>query len=192
MSAKRATELIPKIKTASTNEEAIAVLHDVLTSLYLTNNYTNLIALKDRLAVEKNRFREITDEYEFSEKTMQDMTETRGKLNFLYRDVSDELSFDINRSKIYFEEYKTSVRAESMKVLKEDKEIQEMFGAKSTSALRDIVGIAGSYKEYISNASVSYGLYQELNNILNSIRMFIDLLSGSIKNEQIILMKDAK
>ena len=67
-----------------------------------------------------------------------------------------------------------------------------MFGAKSTSALRDIVGIAGSYKEYISNASVSYGLYQELNNILNSIRMFIDLLSGSIKNEQIILMKDAK
>ena len=192
MSTKRATELIPKIKTASTNEEAIAVLHDVLTSLYLTNNYTNLIALKDRLAVEKNRFREITDEYEFSEKTMQDMTETRGKLNFLYRDVSDELSFDINRSKIYFEEYKTSVRAESMKVLKEDKEIQEMFGAKSTSALRDIVGIAGSYKEYISNASVSYGLYQELNNILNSIRMFIDLLSGSIKNEQIILMKDAK
>lgn len=188
----KSRELIPKIVEASNKTEAIEVLHDVLQALYLTNNYTDIVKLKDEFADQKEKYNRITDEYKALDKNLANMIETRTRLNFLYRDISDKFSFDVNRLKIYFEEYKTSVRAESMKNLKEDKDIQELFNAKSTSALRDIVGISGKYQEYIANASISYGLYQELNNILNSIRMFIDLLASQIKHEQLILQKDAK
>jgi hypothetical protein len=188
----KSKELIPKIVDASNKEEAIKVLHDVLQALYLTNNYTDIVKLKDDFTEQKEKYNRITNEYDVEEKDLALMIETRTRLNFLYRDISDRFSFDINRLKIFFEEYKTSVRAESMKNLKSDTEIQELFNAKSTSALRDIVGISSKYQEYIANASISYGLWQELNNVLNSIRMFIDLLASQIKHEQLILQKDVK
>ena len=120
------------------------------------------------------------------------MLNTRTALNFCYRDISDNYSFEVYKHKVFWEESKTSVRAESMRKLKDDEEVQKIFSTKSASAVRDIVGLDSGYKSYISNASISYGLYQELNTLLNSIRMFIDLLASAIKTEHIIQQKDVK
>ena len=188
----KAKDLIPGIIEAKTKKEAVEVLHNVLEALYLTNNYTDIVKIKDGLETKEQEYREITDLYIASEKTIEDMIATRTNLNFLYRDISDRFSFDINRLKIYHDEHKTSVRSDSMKFLKNDPESQELFNAKSTSALRDIVGMSGIYKEFVANYSISYGLYKNLETLLNSIKMFIDLLAISIKHEQIILQKDAR
>jgi hypothetical protein len=188
----KAAELLPKIQEASTQKEALAVLHVILETLHLTSNYTRLVSLKNKLEEYKDRYNEITDDYQKSEKSLRDMTEARTELNFIYRDISDKLSFEIYKNKIFFEENKTAIRAESIKSLKHNEEVQKDFNVKSASGLRDIVGLDNSYKEYIENASISYGLYQELNSTLNSMRMFIDLLASSIKNEQLIIQKDVK
>lgn len=188
----KAKDLLPKIIEATTKTQAIEALHEVLEALHLSNSYTDLVKIKDGLQEEKDRYNSITNGYEKSEKTLDDMLNTRMSLNFCYRDISDKYSFEIYKHKLYWEEVKTSVRAESMKKLKDDVDIQKMFNVKSTSAIRDIVGLDSGYKSYISNASISYGLYQELNTLLNSIRMFIDLLASAIKTEHIILQKDVK
>lgn len=188
----KAKDLLPKIIEATTKKEAIEVLHDVLEALYLTNNYTDIVRIKDALGESKERYGRITDEYNDSGRSIEVMMKTRTELNFLYRDISDKFSFDINRLKIFYEECKTSVRAESMKNLKGDTEIQAIFNAKSTSSLRDIVGLSDTYREFIANYSIAYGLFKDLEVLLNSIRMFIDLLASGIKNEQSIIIKDAR
>ena len=188
----KAKDLLPQIRKASTNTETIEVLHKVLEALHLTNSYTDLVKLKDGLQEEKDRFNSITDGYNKSEKTLEDMLNTRTALNFCYRDISDNYSFEVDKHKVFWEESKTSVRAESMRKLKDDQEVQKIFSTKSASAVTDIVGLDSGYKSYISNASISYGLYQELNTLLNSIRMFIDLLASAIKTEHIIQQKDVK
>lgn len=188
----KARELLPKIVNASTNTEAIETLHFILEALHLSNNYTDLVKVRDGLAEEKQNYVDITNSYNQSEQSIEDMMKCRKDLNFLYRDISDKFSYVVNKNKIFFEEQKTSVRAEAMKNLKENAEAQEIFKTKSTSGLRDIVGFDGVYQEYISNAAISYGLYQELSSVLNSIRMFIDLVASQIKHEQLILQKDVK
>lgn len=188
----KSKDLIPKIISSKDKKEAISVLNDVLEALYLTNNYTDIVRIKDSFTEQKDRYRKVTDTYEHGKRDLESMLNTRTELNFLYRDISDEFSFDINRLKIFYEECKTSVRAESMKNLKGDTEIQAIFNAKSTSSLRDIVGLSDTYREFIANYSIAYGLFKELESVLNSVRMFIDLMSSSIKSEQIIQMKDAK
>ncbi len=188
----KARDIIPKIIKSSNKSEALVVLNDILEALHLSESYTNLIKIRDNFSEKKQEYVDITDEYNSSPQTIEDMLEARKYLNFLYRDISDQFSYIINKNKILFEEEKTSVRAESMKRLKEDATVQEMFKTKSTSGLRDIVGLDDGYKEYIANASISYGLYQELNSILTSIRMFIDFLASSIRAEQLINEKDIK
>ena len=188
----KSKELIPKIQEAQTKEEAIKVLYDVLEALHLSNNYTDMVKLKDDLATEKERYQEVTKDYEKSNRSLETMIETRMQLNFLFRDINDKFSFEVNKLKIYYEERKTSVRGEAMKNIKDDKEVQKMFKATSTSAIRDIMGLSPLYVEYIANYSISYGLYKELETLLTSIRMFIDLLAGEISREKMILNKDAK
>ena len=188
----KARDIIPKIIKSSNKSEALVVLNDILEALHLSESYTNLIKIRDNFSEKKQEYVDITDEYNSSPQTIEDMLEARKYLNFLYRDISDQFSYIINKNKKLFEEEKTSVRAESMKRLKEDATVQEMFKTKSTSGLRDIVGLDDGYKEYIANASISYGLYQELNSILTSIRMFIDFLASSIRAEQLINEKDIK
>lgn len=188
----KAIDLIPKIISAQTKTDAIKVLNDTLVALHLTNKYTDLVKLKDELEEYEDRFIVITDAYEKSPKTVEDMLNTRLSLNFLYRDTVDTFSFKINSQKIFWEEKKTAVRGESLLRLRHDEKIQESFKTKSTSALRDIVGLDDGYQEYITNSSLSYGLYQQLMNFLNSIRQFIDYLASAIKNEHIIQQQDVK
>lgn len=180
MSNKKAGELIPKIIAATTKEKAIEVLNDTLEALYLKNDYTQLVYLKDTLNEYEDKYKETSYKYRELEtpRRFQDVHNIRMDLNFLYRDIVDELDFEINRLKIYYEEVKTSVRSSSMLSLREDEEFQSKIKATSTSALRDVVGASGEYKEYISLASISYGLFQNLRDLLNSIRMMTDSLAS--------------
>lgn len=179
-SKKKAGELLPKIIEATDRNSAIKVLNDVLEALYLTHNYTELVGLKDTLSGYEAKYKEISNRYRNLEspKTFDAVHDIRVDLNFLYRDIVDELDFDVNRLKIYYEEVKTSVRADSMLSLKEDEDFQAKIKANSTSALRDIVGADDGYKEYVSLASISYGLYQNLRNLLNSVRQMTDSLAS--------------
>lgn len=180
MSKKKAGELIPKIIEANTKEKAIEVLNDTLEALYLTNNYTQLVHLKDSLSGYEKQFKDVSNVYRslVSPRRFEDVHAIRVDLNFLYRDIVDELDFEINRLKIYWEEQKTVVRASSMVSLKEDEDFQSKIKANSTSALRDIVGADDGYKEFVSLASISYGLYQNLRDLLNSIRQMTDSLAS--------------
>lgn len=188
----KSTHIIPQIIEAKTNEEAIKVMFSLMEALHLSENYTNLIGVRNTFSEKKEEYQKITEEYRKSDKNIEMMLKTRTELNFLYRDIADRYSYIINKNKILFEEEKTAVRGESIKRLREDESVQELFKTKSASGLRDIVGLDDGYKEYIANASISYGLYQELISVLTSIRMFIDLLASSISVEKTILEKDAK
>lgn len=175
-------------------KDAVEVLEEVLSALHLSNDYTTLVGLKTRLKEFEKQYREITDDLRslsFPRK-YEDVHNIRTELNFLYRDISDELSFEINRTKIYYEEYKTVQRAASIENIKNDETLQEKFKAKSTSALRDIVGADGDYEEYVALASISYGLFQNLISLLNSIRMTTDTLAAECKNILSINIKDVK
>lgn len=192
--ANKSADLIPQIIEAKTKEEAIIVLNETLKMLYLTTNYTEIVALQDILKEYQEDYKKISDVYRSlsTPRSYEDIHAIRIDLNFLFRDTSDALSFDVNRLKVWFEETKTIQRGNSMRNLLDNQEVQEKFKAKSSSALRDIVGLDGDYVEHTSCQSISYGLYQNLSNLLNSIRQMIDSISSEERREMIILTKDVK
>jgi hypothetical protein len=79
-----------------------------------------------------------------------------------------------------------------MSSLKDNEDVSGKFKAKSASALRDIIGGDSGYKEYVSLASISYGLWQELGKVLESIRLFTDTMASMAKREMTIDVKDVK
>lgn len=189
---KKSQELIPKIISAKTDDDAITILYETLNALYLTSDYTDIVALKDKLEEHKVEFKRITNEFREQEHDYDSVIKYRAELNFLYRDIQDQLTFDVNRLKIHYEEYKTVQRFESMSSLKDNEDVSGKFKAKSASALRDIIGGDSGYKEYVSLASISYGLWQELGKVLESIRLFTDTMASMAKREMTIDVKDVK
>ena len=188
----KSKELLPKIIRASNNDEAIEVLHNILELLHLSESYVNIVKVRDALSERKEEFRRITDNYQNSDKSLRQMLDTRTELNFVYRNISDEFSYIVNKNKIFFEENRRSIKIDSMKDMTENTEYDGIFKSKSATALDSLLGASDIYRKHVSEASISYGLYQELANILNSIRMWIDLLASSIKTEQMIQSKDVK
>lgn len=188
---KKSTQLIPLIVEAQNKEQAINVLREMLASLYLTTEYIEITKLKDTLEDYKAQYAEVVDKYkELGEvRHYTQVHDIRTELNFLMRDITDNLVFDINRLKVYYEEYKTIQRAESMKSLKSNEELQKQIKATSTSALRDIVGADEDYNSYVTTASISYGLYIELRYLLSNIEQFTNSLSSE---ERYLLQVEAK
>lgn len=188
----KAAELLPKMVEVKNKTEALEVLYQILQSLHLTNNYTDLVKIKDELEEKKTDFHSITDAYGKSEKTLQALMDYRQHLSFLYRDVVDQFSFKINKNKIYFEEARGTIKADSYKSLKDNEELQAEFGLKSKTALKDFLHYSEIYREYTANYSIAYALYKELDGLLNSIKQFIDLISGQIRLELNIQNQDVK
>jgi len=191
---KKSAELLPLIIEASDKKGAIDVLRKVMSELYLTSEYVEIVALKDQLNVFKEQFREIVQDYKRlgSVKEYHRLHEIRVNLNFLYRDISDALVFDINRLKIYYEEYKTIQRAASIQSLKENEEFQSKIKATSASALRDIVGADEEYNEYVANVAIIYGLFRELTDVMNSIKQLSDSIASEERYIINIEQKDVK
>lgn len=177
---KKSINLIPKIIEATTREEAIEVLNEMLSSLYITNEYVDASKIKDKLEGYKTQYKSITTNYDNlgQVKSYQQVNEIRKDLNFLYRDIVDNIVFDINRLKIYYEEYKTIQRASSMTSLKNNQTFQSNIKATSPSALRDIVGADEQYNEYVATTSITYGMYMELKELLEAVKQFTNTISS--------------
>jgi hypothetical protein len=191
---KTSQQIVDDIVLAKDKPEAKKILHDIFEALHLTNDYTALIKLKQQLDVLKEDYVKTSDSLRelATPRTYVDIHEIRVELNFLYRDIADNLSFEINRLKIYYEEAKTIKRGEAIMSLSNNEDVKSKFNTKSTSSLRDIVGLEQSYKEYAKLSSISYGLYQDLQNTLNSIRQMIDSIASEEKVAFEIEKRDVK
>lgn len=154
---KKASAFIDEMVKVTNRKDAINILNDILKSLYLTSDYTFLVSLKDSLNNFEVQFKDICEVYKKCEKNYANIDDIRTQCAFMYREVNDELSFDIDRLKVHHEQDKTVRRYDAMINLKEKNE----FNAKSASALRELLGGDAGYREYVSLSSVSYGLWRE-------------------------------
>lgn len=195
--ANKSGELIPKIIEAKTREEAIAVLSDTLKALHLKSDFIELVALRDQMIAFEKQYREISDKYRSMPFPRQyhDLATARDDLSFLYRDIQDALSFEVNKNKIYWgEDKKTTVRADSMLEMKESEELRKLNNDKnlSLSSLKDIYGASEGYQEYLNLYSISYGMYQNLISMLSSIRLMSDSVASQASHALAVLNKDVK
>jgi hypothetical protein len=186
--SKKAGRLLEIIVEADSKDKAIEVLNETLKELYLTSDYTFLVSLEDRLSGYENNFKVLCDSYEASEKNYHIIDEIRTNCAFLYREINDELSFDVDRLKIFYENDKTARRYDAMVDMKNNGE----FNANSASAARELIGGHDGYREYISLASTAYGIWKEKNGLLDSIKLFTDVLASRAKRELDIEKEDVK
>lgn len=189
----KSAALIPLIIGADNEDKAIDVLNKTVEALHLSQSYYHLVELKDSLDGFQQRFKDIRNRVKAlpTPRAYQHLHELRMELNFLHMEANDELAFEINKSKIFHEERKTVIRAESMEDLAKDEEFQKTIKAKSPSALRDVVGASSIYKQYASMASVSYGLYSEFHKMMESIKLLTDSLASECKHALHVEQKDA-
>src|SRR5690606_3661280 len=126
--------------------------------LHISSDYTVLNGLKHKLDEYKQEYREIEEQFKAYEipRKYEDVHNTRLELNFLFNRISDDLVFEINAAKIFWEENKTVARAAAILELSENEEVQTKVKAKSASALRDIVGASEESKQYVQMAKISY------------------------------------
>jgi len=188
-------KLIPLIVGATDREKAINVLNETLKVLHLTTDYLDLVKLKDKLDEYQEQFKEISKEYEQSSfpREYHFLAKTRDDLAFLYRDITDSLSFEINSAKIRFgEDAKTEARGESIMALKDNADLKINDKKVSVSQLREVYGVAPEYKEYLNLYSISYGLYQNLIKLFESIKMLSDSISSQAKVAHEIDKRDVK
>lgn len=190
----KSKDLVPFIIEASDEKGAVDVLVKIAETLHISQNYTHLVTIKDSMDEYKTKFRELSNRYSSIPvpRPYNSLHELRVELSFLFRDFTDDLAFEINKSKIFHEERKTEARAIAMIELKEDQDFQKKIKATSTSALRDIIGASSSYQEFITLASFSYGLYQEYQKMSDAIKMFNDSLASECREAQYHDLKDAK
>ena len=191
---KKSEDLLPIIQKATTREEAIEALNNVVEVLHLSQNYFHLMELKKTMKEHKDSFKVITDRYRSIPvpRPYNSLHELRMELSFLSRDFADSLAFEVNKAKIYHEEGKTVARAAGILELKDDSKFQEQLKTTSASGLRDMVGASGTYQEFTALAAVSYGLYQEFHKVGDSMKMFNDALASECREMQFIEQRDIK
>jgi hypothetical protein len=189
----KSKDLIPKIIAAKTKEEATEVLRETLQALHLSTDYVEMTRLQDRINFYQAKFKELTKGLNTVDVVIEyeQLNNIRMSLNYLYREIQDELSAPINSNKIYYEEIKTVRRAEGLSEVR-GSDVAKEFKATSASAIREILGASETYANYAGEYSIAYGNYKTLETLLNSIRMHIDSIASREKRELIILQKDAK
>jgi hypothetical protein len=185
---KKAAKIVESIVSANDEIVALGVLKNILQELYLTSDYTFLVGLKDKLNTFEAQFKGLCDRYKNSQKSYSEIDDIRTECVFLYRDINDELSFDIDRLKIHYENDKTVRRYDAMESLKGD----NPFNSKSASAVRELIGGDPGYKEYVSLAAISYGLWKEKGGLMDTIKLFTDSLASRARKEFTIESQDAK
>lgn len=183
----KSSELIPRIITATSKQESIEILTDALKMLHLTSDYTALVALKDKLDEYKQTFREIKNKYKVLEtpRFYTQVHEIRVELDFLYQDVVDDLSFEVNKLKIYWgDDRRSEIRATSVERATQRMEKEaEATGTKkpSHSLVMDMFGKEDTYKEFLNYKAMSYGTFKELTYLLTAITSVTNSLSSESK-----------
>lgn len=193
---KKSGDLLPHIIEANDRDGAISVLNMVLEYLHLSSGYTTLVGLRDRMIEFQGQYESVVNRYRSLSfpREYKDLAEIRDDLAFLYRDIQDELSFEINKAKAHGDEAKTAVRADSVISAKENAKLREINGGKplSISALDRLYGVSEEYREYLNIYAISYGLYQSLMSLLTSIRLTSDSVASQCSYALHVLQKDAK
>lgn len=179
----KAEKLLPQIIEANTRPKAIEALYEILKELHLNQDYRDLVKIKEELDEKAEDLDRIVAGFENKILSVEELHNFRWQLSLLYREVVDKFSFKINKTKIYFEESRGTVKADSFKEIKDSPKLSEELGAKSTSALKDFLHYSGIYREYTSNYSIAYGLYKQLDGLLSSIQHFINYIASKIKSE---------
>ena len=103
--ANKSKNLIPLIIDAKDVEEAIEVLKEVMDNLYITEDYVEIMRITDKLNEMKADYNVLTNKIKTMEKTTENILNMRMELTFFYRDVTNEFSFDVNKAKIFEEEF---------------------------------------------------------------------------------------
>lgn len=190
----KSKKYLGKIISAVTEEEAVEILTQLSKELGIGQSYGKLLHLKERLDLHKLAFKEIEKSLEEESVPTSDFLKNlRQEAIHCYQELSDELTFDINRLKIaYGEDRKSEVRGEILVALNADEDFKATNKAKSLSALKEIYSVHDSYKEWLTCAAMSYGLWNDLRETLKYINFFIDLLASKVRNEQTIDRMDFK
>lgn len=187
--SKKAKDLIPKIIGSKTKEDAIGVLNETLKALHLSSDYTELVKLKDQIDEFQKQFKQIESnlkELAFP-RDYEDLAEIREQLAFLYRDVSDNLSFEINSAKtLYAEDKRTLVKAQAIK------QVKQLDKSLSDTGAHQIYGDTDIYQQYLNYYHMSYGLYKELHNLLESIKLLSDSVASQASHSLHVLKRDVK
>lgn len=194
---KKSAELLPKIIAAKNNDEAITVLNETLKYLHLTSDYIDLVYLKDTMENFQIEYGEIIEKHKNIPfpRSYEALAEVRDELAFLYREIQDSLSFEINKTKIlHGDDRKATVRAESIISAKENEDLKKANNNKqlSLSSLDRVYGISEEYQEYINLYALSYGLYHGLINLLSSIRLMSDSVASQANHALTVLQRDVK
>lgn len=189
----KSQELIPLIIEANDKEKAIQVLYKTLEMLHLSTDYAEMVRLRDRLVFFQGEYKKLTQNINVEGVVMEyeQLNHIRLALDFLFRDIQDELSAPINSNKVFYEEIKTVRRAEAYKELF-GSETADNYKAKSLSAIGDIIGESKRYAEYAAEKAIAYGNYKTLENLLVSIKNMTNSIASREKRELIIIQKDAK
>lgn len=193
--AKKSEQLLPKVIEATDRESAIKVLAEILDVLHLSNEYTDLLNLKDRLNIFQDEYRTIVDTYESLEvpREYEQLSEIRDDLAFLYRKIQDDLTFEINKLKIFWgEDKKTSVRGNSMLELRNREDIKIGKKDLTASAIEKLYGVTNQYQEFVNLQSISYGMFKELDQLLQAIKLLSDSIASQCQHALIILRRDVK
>lgn len=191
MGKKTSSEILEGIIKAKNKDEAKEIIYDTLRALHIATDYKELKGYKDQLDDFQAEFSDISSDYaELAVPSLEDLQSLRNRLNFLYRDLADSLSFEVNRLKIHYEEYKTVQRYKSMKDVQSNESIEFKVG--SASAARELIGADEGYQRYITLASFSYGLWQDFRDLQNAIKMMTDNIAARYKTERDVQIKDVK
>lgn len=193
--SKKSELLVPKVIQAVDRESAIKVLEEILDVLHLSNEYTDLLKLKDDINVFQEEYKSIVDTYESLPvpREYEELSEMRDKIAFLYRDIQDGLAFEVNKLKIFWgEDKKTSVRGNSMLELRSREDIKIGKKDLTASAIEKLYGVTDEYQEFVNLQSFSYGMYKELEQLLQSMKLLSDSIASQCNHALIILRRDVK
>lgn len=189
----KAKEFMQQMVACKTEDSAKAIIVAIMSELNLTKDYSSLIKTQQELSDFQKEFRLIQEKYrEMGDDIHQSsaVNDIRLEGTFLYREISDVLSSKVNFAKKFFEEGKTSYRAKAREELvSKDKQAQSK---RSETLIREYIGEANIYDEWVKNNALAYANYRELDSLLESIKLFNDALSSEVRALYLIEARDVK
>jgi hypothetical protein len=188
--SKKSQQIIDSIKKANNKEQAVSVIKSIIEALDMTQEAQTLNRIHSELQVCGEEFTELEQKYKALEvpREYSEVQELRTQANFLYRKIVDEYVHTTTRLRTLYEEQKTTERNVAMKYLKNSPEHSDV----PKSSLRDYLGAAPNYKEWMVEYAMARGNYDLINKLLESIRLFTDSLASELKGLHTVNVKDVK
>jgi hypothetical protein len=186
----KAKQIIQDIKACEKDADAVSIIKEIMAALNMSQDAETINRLIAGLEELSDKFEQLEAAYKEIEtpKDISEVQKIRTEANFIYREIADDYVFDVSRLRTLFEELKTVERAKGLNELKED----ERYSNIGKSYLRDYLGAAENYQEWMVSYSLAYGAYSKMRSLMDSIRMFTDSLAGEIRSLQQVEIKDAK